>query len=320
MLNVKELGGARLRKALKAKIVKMGFHNKNKSGGNFGITIIIPHSPGEPDRVDAGAGMTKENQQCYELWGFHNLEGNIYRLTFGGCSSGGKSDITSRAPNLNSLLQLMFKAIYPNEAIPMSLQTPPEEPLVSYETSLNKTDKCQDCGKETKFAVKKMGVVLCGRCWQNLMQKNPKESYETGNNPWVEIIGGDTTFGRIDIGATFHFPNADVDYVKASKSTYKSLNTGLSYHTGRGTAVISGKHKDWQASRILKEGRKETEVPEEPLVSYETVHLMPSVWTDEEGHRHIHIPNETRQGLKTFALTFLIACWVAITIRIAKMK
>lgn len=68
VVHIKELSGARIKKSLGAFKVAKRWHNKNKSGGNFGINIY-PRS-------------TSLNDQAYEITGYHNTKGYVTRLRF----------------------------------------------------------------------------------------------------------------------------------------------------------------------------------------------------------------------------------------------
>ncbi len=65
MISINELKGFNLKKDLKLKRVIKRWHNKNKSGGNFGINLKCHEEP------------------HYEITGYHDLEGNIYNLSVG---------------------------------------------------------------------------------------------------------------------------------------------------------------------------------------------------------------------------------------------
>lgn len=67
MLTMKELKGTALKKALNAKSVSMRWHNKNKSGGNFGFNI-------------RGVPNTAHD---FELTGNYNEHGEVFGLIFG---------------------------------------------------------------------------------------------------------------------------------------------------------------------------------------------------------------------------------------------
>ena len=64
-MNVKELNGRAIKKALGAQRVMFRWHNKNKSGGNFGINIL---------------GV---NNGDWEISGHYDTNGNILSLRFG---------------------------------------------------------------------------------------------------------------------------------------------------------------------------------------------------------------------------------------------
>lgn len=64
-MNIKELNGRAIKKALGAERVMFRWHNKNKSGGNFGINIL---------------GVNKGD---WEISGHYDTEGNILSLRFG---------------------------------------------------------------------------------------------------------------------------------------------------------------------------------------------------------------------------------------------
>jgi hypothetical protein len=64
-LNISELKGTELKKVINAQRVMKRYHNKNNSGGNFGIDIRL------------------QNGDYYELGGNHNIKGEIWSLHFG---------------------------------------------------------------------------------------------------------------------------------------------------------------------------------------------------------------------------------------------
>lgn len=64
-MNIKDLKSTVLRKKLGAESVRFRWHNKNKSGGNFGINI---------------RGVKEKN---YEILGRYNPEGLLRSLHFG---------------------------------------------------------------------------------------------------------------------------------------------------------------------------------------------------------------------------------------------
>ena len=62
MITINELTGAKLKKALHLKKASKGWHNKNKSGGNFGINMVT------------------QDHRFFELTGHHDTQGVIYHL------------------------------------------------------------------------------------------------------------------------------------------------------------------------------------------------------------------------------------------------
>ena len=75
-MNVKEVRGAYFKKALRASRCYFRYHNKNKSGGNFGF---------EMQGLIGGRGL--------ELWGHYGADGEIYHLAIGDIF-GRKSEIS----------------------------------------------------------------------------------------------------------------------------------------------------------------------------------------------------------------------------------
>lgn len=65
MINIKELNGNKLKKSLGIEKAAFRWHNKNKSGGNFGINLY---------------NIFGKN---YELTGRYNKDGQIFSLCFG---------------------------------------------------------------------------------------------------------------------------------------------------------------------------------------------------------------------------------------------
>ena len=64
MINIDELTGSKLKKALKLTKARKRYHNKNKTGGNFGMDL-------------------QKDGKWYELNGAYDTHGNIYRLAVG---------------------------------------------------------------------------------------------------------------------------------------------------------------------------------------------------------------------------------------------
>lgn len=62
MINITELTGPVLKKQLPIKRAKKRYHNKNKSGGNFGFTLM------------------SEEQPDFEMVGYHDRNGTIINL------------------------------------------------------------------------------------------------------------------------------------------------------------------------------------------------------------------------------------------------
>ena len=88
MLTMKELKGTALKKALNAKSVSMRWHNKNKSGGNFGFNIR-----GVPNTADD-----------FELTGNYNEHGEVFGLRFGKIFWGNHP---FRVKNYDELIQVL---------------------------------------------------------------------------------------------------------------------------------------------------------------------------------------------------------------------
>lgn len=65
MINIKELRGPKLKKDLGLRRVVKRWHNRNKSGGNFGINLMTFKEPN------------------YEITGYHDLKGNVTSLRVG---------------------------------------------------------------------------------------------------------------------------------------------------------------------------------------------------------------------------------------------
>lgn len=84
-INISELKGNTIKKELGAKRCMFRWHNKNNSGGNFGINII---------------GINGKN---YELSGFYDHHGNVCNLRFGYIYEAG-----SMLPRLNLQETLKF--------------------------------------------------------------------------------------------------------------------------------------------------------------------------------------------------------------------
>ncbi len=63
VINMNEFNGRNIKRALNVKVARFSYHNKNKSGGNFGLYVNINGNP-------------------LEYHGYYNTSGVIYELTF----------------------------------------------------------------------------------------------------------------------------------------------------------------------------------------------------------------------------------------------
>ena len=91
MITKKELTGNILKKNLDAKRVMYRWHNKNKSGGNFGINIYYAEE------------FNRETDK--ELTGYYSTDGNVYRLRFGSLYSCGINIPIYALQSLNTLFK-----------------------------------------------------------------------------------------------------------------------------------------------------------------------------------------------------------------------
>jgi len=100
MINIKELRGTSLKRDLGLERVIKRWHNKNKSGGNFGINL-----------------MTKQRPH-YEITGYHDTQGNVTSLSFGELYQAGTT-IFRRDEchkwNYQMLVKLLKRALHENK-------------------------------------------------------------------------------------------------------------------------------------------------------------------------------------------------------------
>lgn len=75
MIKKNELTGSAVKKGLKANRSMYRWHNKNKSGGNFGINIYFAEE------------FNRDTDK--ELTGYYNSDGVVYSLSFGNLYSAG---------------------------------------------------------------------------------------------------------------------------------------------------------------------------------------------------------------------------------------
>ena len=75
MINIKEFKGNLIKKQLGANSASFRWHNKNKSGGNFGINIYFAKE------------FNRETDR--EFTGYYNKEGEIYNLSYSPLYSAG---------------------------------------------------------------------------------------------------------------------------------------------------------------------------------------------------------------------------------------
>lgn len=75
MINIKEFNGNLVKKQLNAHRAGFRWHNKNKSGGNFGINIYFAEQ------------FNRETDK--EFTGYYNTDGVIYNLSFSALYSAG---------------------------------------------------------------------------------------------------------------------------------------------------------------------------------------------------------------------------------------
>ncbi len=89
-MNIKELNGARIKKdLLGVEVVNKDWHNKNKSGGNFGFTICVRKAP-----------HLLEPSNYYQLRGQYRKDGTIYALNFGIAYDFTMGNVVSNIENL----------------------------------------------------------------------------------------------------------------------------------------------------------------------------------------------------------------------------
>ena len=62
-VTMKDISGAKIKKATGADLVRKEYHNKNLQGGNFGI-------------------MIRDGKKLYDLRGYHDPDGVVYNLSF----------------------------------------------------------------------------------------------------------------------------------------------------------------------------------------------------------------------------------------------
>lgn len=91
MINIIELKGNRIKKAIGAESVNKRYHNKNKSGGNFGFTIV-------------------KDKTWYDLSGYYNTEGHVHGLRFGQFSNAG-AELPIKPTTFDELTQSINKVM-----------------------------------------------------------------------------------------------------------------------------------------------------------------------------------------------------------------
>lgn len=89
-MNIKDLKSAVLKKRLNARQVCYRWHNKNKTGGNFGINLC---------------GVQGKD---YEISGYYDTEGNIKALHFGFIFTAG---LAIDVKNLDDLFEFIEKSL-----------------------------------------------------------------------------------------------------------------------------------------------------------------------------------------------------------------
>lgn len=92
MININEINNRQLKKILGLKQAKYRYHNKNKSGGNFGINFHHPSG------------------NSYELCGRYRNDGTLTDIRFGKLWSMGRQLITI-VEDYNHLIEIMKKVI-----------------------------------------------------------------------------------------------------------------------------------------------------------------------------------------------------------------
>jgi hypothetical protein len=75
----KELNGVSLRNETGATRTLKSYHNKNKSGGNFGFVFRFDNG----GLIDCGCGMKCQNEDTFELFGYYMPNNTLYSLNFG---------------------------------------------------------------------------------------------------------------------------------------------------------------------------------------------------------------------------------------------
>ncbi len=92
-MNIKELTGQQLKKDLHLRRCLKRWHNHNRTGGNFGINLMRNERP------------------HFEITGYHDLEGNVYNLTFGRLYNGVGMTLISKEKGYSITYEQMIKLI-----------------------------------------------------------------------------------------------------------------------------------------------------------------------------------------------------------------
>jgi len=91
-INISELKGQQIKNALGIVRAIKRYHNKNKSGGNFGFTLI-------------------KGDRWFDLNGYHDLSGHVKGLRFGNFGAAGTPINPKSFDDLMSALKLWFEVL-----------------------------------------------------------------------------------------------------------------------------------------------------------------------------------------------------------------
>lgn len=78
MINLKDITGSKVKKFFGATRASFGYHNHNKTGGNFGFNLIFERE----GKVHCGCGVYTQDRSIYQIVGHYDNNGNVYSLRF----------------------------------------------------------------------------------------------------------------------------------------------------------------------------------------------------------------------------------------------
>ena len=152
-----DLTGAKLKKMLNATKASRRYHNKNKSGGNFGINVYT------------------DGKDSFEINGRYNTQGEITSLGVGRLW-GMPTDYRSVSKITKTQLLNIIKAKY-NQVISGDIHAAEDD------------KKCSVCGNSAVHILKKGEIVLCDKHYQQQFGKYSAELVSINEYPRGIIAG-----------------------------------------------------------------------------------------------------------------------------------